>query len=202
MRAGDLPPEAREVLARLGRVADEAAQLRKDVERDVAAIRKKVAADLAESVRARKVAEALVRDRVGGFALIANAWADYERARADTVAARLELKTRPARKAADELRAKGRELACSHRRAKLAEYLVAMYESHFPWLVELRDFDVEKSFVEIAEHDETDPVSKYVSREEWGSLSSAERNQRALDRYLRSRKTAWQLGRDYERYVG
>lgn len=29
-----------------------------------------------------------------------------------------------------------------------------------------------------------------------------ERNQLALDRYLRSRKNPWQLGRDYERYVG
>src|ERR1700680_851824 len=34
------------------------------------------------------------------------------------------------------------------------------------------------------------------------SLSEVERNQRALDRYLRSRKTPWQLGRDYERYIG
>ena len=34
------------------------------------------------------------------------------------------------------------------------------------------------------------------------ALPEAERNQRALDRYLKSRKSPWQLGRDYERYVG
>jgi hypothetical protein len=45
-------------------------------------------------------------------------------------------------------------------------------------------------------------VQHWLTREEFEGLSTVERNQRALDRYLRSRKTPWQLGRDYERYVG
>jgi len=47
-----------------------------------------------------------------------------------------------------------------------------------------------------------DPASGWLSREEYAALSETERNQRALDRYLHSRKTPWQLGRDYERFVG
>jgi hypothetical protein len=47
-----------------------------------------------------------------------------------------------------------------------------------------------------------DPVHRWITAEEWKRLSPTERNQRAFERYLRSRKSAWQLGRDYERYVG
>jgi Restriction endonuclease len=46
------------------------------------------------------------------------------------------------------------------------------------------------------------PASHWLSPDEWRALPSAERNQLALDRYLRSRKTNWQVGRDYERYIG
>ena len=46
-----------------------------------------------------------------------------------------------------------------------------------------------------------DPVSNYISRAEWDSLSSIERNQLALDRYLERHKTNWEIGRDYELYI-
>jgi hypothetical protein len=95
---------------------------------------------------------------------------------------------------------------------KVAEWVVALYELHFPWLTELRDLEEEQAFIagadgaaEAAEEDggqRADPVRHWLTREEFEALSTVERNQRALDRYLRSRKTPWQLGRDYERYVG
>ena len=40
------------------------------------------------------------------------------------------------------------------------------------------------------------------SRRMSGHRSARPAQQRALDRYLRSRMTPWQIGRDYERYVG
>lgn len=46
-----------------------------------------------------------------------------------------------------------------------------------------------------------DPVSSYISREEWDNLSPAERNQLALDRYISRNKSNWEIGRDYELYV-
>ena len=46
-----------------------------------------------------------------------------------------------------------------------------------------------------------DPVSGYISREEWDKLSTTERNQLALDRYLSRKKSNWEIGRDYELYV-
>ena len=41
-----------------------------------------------------------------------------------------------------------------------------------------------------------------LSKEEYQKLSPSERNQLALDKYWSRPKTNWQLGRDYERYIG
>lgn len=46
-----------------------------------------------------------------------------------------------------------------------------------------------------------DPISGFISRTEWDGLSSTERNQLALDRYLNRKKSNWEIGRDYELYV-
>lgn len=43
-----------------------------------------------------------------------------------------------------------------------------------------------------------DPTMDFLSIEEWQRLSENEKNQLALDRYIKSRKTNWQIGRDYE----
>jgi len=43
-----------------------------------------------------------------------------------------------------------------------------------------------------------DPTMDYLTQEEWRLLSENEKNQLALDRYIKSRKTNWQIGRDYE----
>lgn len=49
---------------------------------------------------------------------------------------------------------------------------------------------------------EKDPVKNYLNDEEWSNLSTTEKNQLALDRYIEScRKTKWQIGRDYEMSV-
>lgn len=166
--------------------------------------RKQVAGELA---RDRATAETLISDSVAGFAIVGEAWADYQVALADAEARALESKTRPAQKAAEAVREKGKRLADATRRAKAAEWTVALYEHHLPWITELRSAAEQASYVADAEVGSDakrteDPASRFLSREEFSALSEAERNQRALDRYLKSRKTPWQLGRDYERYVG
>jgi hypothetical protein len=105
---------------------------------------------------------------------------------------KLRLKGRPAKAAADEIREKGRALAEARREAKLAGWVVTLYEWHFPWLADLRNDEEERAFLgeespESPERNE-DPASRWLSPEEFAGLSPAERNQRALDRYARSRK--------------
>jgi hypothetical protein len=47
-----------------------------------------------------------------------------------------------------------------------------------------------------------DPMRHWLTDQEHAALSPAERNQGSLDRYMGSRKSPWELGRDYERYIG
>lgn len=146
----------------------------------------------------------LIASRVEAYPHVAQVWADWELAKAESEAQALRRKKHPALKASEVVKEKGREMAELGRRMKLAEYVAALYEYHFPWLVDLRDLDAELDYATSpnGEPDRADPVSKFLSNEEWTALSECERNQRALERYLRGKLTPWQLGRDYERYVG
>lgn len=42
----------------------------------------------------------------------------------------------------------------------------------------------------------------YLTKGEYENLSTTERNQLALNRYYTKKKSSWELGRDYERYIG
>ena len=82
------------------------------------------------------------------------------------------------------------------------------FEKLFPWLSELiADDEDEYVPVKIDDNDENDNdedrVKDFLTPEEYKSLPTIERNQMALDRYLKNRnKSKWALGRDYEMYVG
>jgi Restriction endonuclease len=189
----------------------EFARLGADVERRAAQLRSQREQEEAALAETRALIDALHQDKVAAFEFIGRAFADYELARAQATAEHLRSKSHPAASAAEAVRTKGRELAEARRRMKVAEWVVALYELHFPWLTELRDLEEEQAFIagtdgaeaaEDAAGERADPVRHWLTREEFEALSTMERNQRALDRYLRSRKTPWQLGRDYERYVG
>ncbi|MEW8524855.1 MAG: restriction endonuclease [Candidatus Thiodiazotropha endolucinida] len=47
-----------------------------------------------------------------------------------------------------------------------------------------------------------DRTRNYLSKDEYETLSENKRNQLALDRYIESQKSKWQIGRDYELYIG
>ena len=79
------------------------------------------------------------------------------------------------------------------------QYLLALY----PALQDVLDTDYCDLRVERDKIPEYDYTREYLSKEEWAQLSESERNQLALDRYIESHnKTKWQIGRDYEMYIG
>ena len=89
--------------------------------------------------------------------------------------------------------------------AKVAEYQLAYLLQLFPSLSELIEYDYSElpKLTEEALSEERDNSRDYLSKEEWDRLTVSERNQLALDRYVESRKkTNWQIGRDYEEYIG
>lgn len=88
--------------------------------------------------------------------------------------------------------------------AKEAEYQLAYLLQLFPYLQEFLEYDYSE-LPHITESDlsERDRSRDYLTKEEWDNLSTTERNQLALDRYIESRKKSkWQIGRDFEEYVG
>lgn len=94
--------------------------------------------------------------------------------------------------------------------AKVATYQLNYLLSLYPALEDVLDTEEyneldysDKGYLNGSADDDEDPVRLYLSDDEWYSLSEDERNQRALDNYVKSHsKSKWQIGRDYELYIG
>lgn len=119
----------------------------------------------------------------------------------------LREKAHPAAKSADIVRRLAEEKRGYHHKFILARNRVIYYEKLFPWLSDFVDASLDDTLVSLADNDvdsETadDPVSRYVPTGEYKSLCPSERNQLALERFLARRKAPWEIGLDYERYVG
>jgi hypothetical protein len=168
--------------------------------------------DLEERYREiRLQLECIAKEKSIGFPWLARAYADYFHLIDRKRASRLETKKRPARQTAREIK---RDIAKKRRKAeekwRILRARVDYYETLFPWLTDYVDEDIddligyvlEDRNVEPEADDSSDSVRKWISEVEYRKLSTAERNQKALERYLGSRKPRWKIGRDYERYVG
>lgn len=91
-------------------------------------------------------------------------------------------------------------------KSKEAQYQLEYAIRMFPGLEDFLETDyrelhkMDLSDISDEMHDRT---RNYLSKEEYSALPSTERNQLALDRYRTSHsKTNWQIGRDYEYYIG
>lgn len=100
-----------------------------------------------------------------------------------------------------EIRKKAEEMVQRNLESKYQlEYLLQL----FPTLEDVIETDYKQlPVVDIEDIKEYDTTRDWLSKEEYQSLSSIERNQLALDRYKASHnKTKWQIGRDYELFIG
>ena len=87
---------------------------------------------------------------------------------------------------------------------KEAQYQLAYLLNLFPALADVIECDFKYlPIIEVSALSDYDRTRDYLSQAEYATLSIRERNQLALDRYKRSpNKSNWQIGRDYEQYVG
>lgn len=205
MKREQLSPEALEQLALVERLGAEAERIVEKAKAELSRIQKSAATERTKIQDRQAVFEALVASKTAAAEIIAEAWADYEDAITRAQAEQLRIKSRRAPKGADAVRERGKEMRRLRREAKLNQWIIRTYEHHFPWLAEFRDLEAEQSYLAGPTQEgsgDEDPVRHWLSPEEYAAIPTAERNQRALDRYLASRKKPWELGRDYERYVG
>ena len=143
-----------------------------------------------------------------GFPWLAEAYADYFALSDGKLEKYLKYKKHPAYTAAENVKIIKNEKRELVKENKIVRYKINYFEKLFPWLSELIAED-EDEYIPVRidgniadDHDE-DRVKNYLTPEEYKSLPSIERNQMALDRYLRNRnKSKWAIGRDYEMYVG
>ncbi|MGB8707803.1 MAG: restriction endonuclease [Dehalococcoidia bacterium] len=160
----------------------------------------------------RKAIERLAEEKSQGFPWLSQAYADYFYLQDLKLADYLETKLHPALETANEIR---KEIAPRRRIAeqlyRVLKYKLEYYERLFPWLVDFGEEGIDdlirqtiekmqKGREEIEEPD--DAAKKYLTAAEYGRLPAAEKYQLALDRYWKKKKTKWEIGRDYERYIG
>ena len=71
----------------------------------------------------------------------------------------------------------------------------------------MKSEDVEDELIRVtnrpADPDEyEDSAQRWLTPEEYGQLPRTEKYELALERYWTKKKTKWEIGRDYERYIG
>lgn len=149
--------------------------------------------------------DTLMQEKSQGFPWIATAIADYYENYDKIFSKYLATKKRPALIQSQKIKEIASEKKLFKKEFLTAKYIINYYETLFPWLREYVGFnsdDLIQSIYAESSSTESDPVSFYITKSEFENLSVSERNQKALDRYWNRNKDPWQIGRDYERYIG
>lgn len=150
----------------------------------------------------------IAKQKSMGFPWLAEAYADYFALKDGEIEKYLKYKKHPAHTAAENVKTIKNEKRKLVKENKIISYKINYFEKLFPWLSELIAEDEDEEIPvriedDIKDDNNEDRVKNYLTPEEYKSLPSVERNQMALDRYLRNRyKSKWAIGRDYEMYVG
>lgn len=113
-------------------------------------------------------------------------------------------KQRPALRAADELKKIASEKRTLVRENRSLQYQLDFYENLFPWLEEFKEVPSDEAiaYATGSYGTEYDAVRKWLSPEEYAKLENVEKYQIALDRWKNRKKEDWDVGIEYERYIG
>jgi hypothetical protein len=120
----------------------------------------------------------------------------------------LALTAQPGTKVATELAEVKRQRRDLLMSKKLLEWQLASYEEYFPELADYRDaildesLDLRQRASEALEGADPALAKGYLSKQEFDLLDRVEKFQLALERYKERGRSAWEVGRDYERQIG
>ena len=152
----------------------------------------------------------LLQETKQSYPWLAAHYADFLSTYDNEVYQQLLSKARNVGKVKELKQALRRELRYWRTSAKEAQYQLIFYESLFPWLLTFKEVPPIEAFeyatsASTSPQEEQELLRKYLSPEEsskHSKLSSAERYQLALDRYISQKKSPWAVGIEYERYIG
>jgi hypothetical protein len=148
----------------------------------------------------RKEMAAMAQELSKGFPTLARAYDEYWELRDSDEAEWFQLKLvgGKAPVAADRIRVHSQRARAAEKEARINRWMLEYYEQLVPALKKLREQENREQDGE----EEEDPARKWLDDDEYAALNEDERGQRALEKYWKAKKKPWQLGRDYERFIG
>ncbi|MHC4394510.1 MAG: hypothetical protein ACYS1A_02530 [Planctomycetota bacterium] len=178
-----------------------------DIDGEIRSVLDQTNRNIGEIKKVERDVNRIIEEKTKGFPWLADAIAQYYEFRDLKISEFLEQKLRPAISSADRVREIAKEKRILEKQFRITRNLIKYYEALFPWLPEFVGEDLDELIEQVARKEEKedtqdDPVKFYLTKGEYKKLSTTERNQRALDRYWAKKKSSWQIGRDYERYIG
>lgn len=120
----------------------------------------------------------------------------------------MRTKLNPAKSSADKLKVIRDEKRQLQTQCKILEYQLHFYESLFPWLEEFKEIPPTEAYqICISSESRTaqteyEKLKSWLSPAEYHQLPQTQRLQLALDRYKQRKKSNWDVGIEYERYIG
>lgn len=147
----------------------------------------------------------LLKERTAGFPTLFDHIASYEKLIDDHLSNYLITKPHPAVGASEVVKGEAKRRREAEFIQRKTQSIIEYYESIAPFLLDFKEQEIdenEDALREYSDEEREDPVTNYLTKEEYRKLSSQERNQMALERYWKRPKSKWLLGRIYERYVG
>ena len=146
-----------------------------------------------------------LKERASGFPSLFTNIAYYEKLIDDKLSGYLRHKSHPAVSASETVRVEAGRRREAEYAQRVTQSIIEYYENIAPFLADFKDEIMDENAPltqDYTQEEKEDPVSNYLTKDEYKKLSSAERNQMALDRYWKRPKSKWLVGRIYERYIG
>lgn len=148
----------------------------------------------------------LLKERTSGFPSLFTNIAHYEKLIDDDLSEFLRNKSHPAVSASEAVKIEAKRRREAEFTQRTTQSLIEYYENIAPFLLDFKEQLIDENeeiAVDYSDEEKADPVTNFLTKDEYRKLSSVERNQMALDRFWkRPNKPKWLLGRLYERYVG
>lgn len=165
--------------------------------------------DIKEQLLAKRETDIqhILRETKQSYPWTAKQVADLQLEEDSAVVIALKTKAHPAYKAAAEIKKISREKRDINEQKKRLEYQLNYYETVFPWLEEFKEVPpIEGArYISNSSNDiemEYELLRNWLSPEEYSKLSNTQKYQLALDRYQKRKKNDWEVGIEYERFVG
>jgi hypothetical protein len=165
----------------------------------------------------RQSVTVLAQQKSNGFPWLAEAYSEYFLLQQVKEAERFASKRHPAVKSAERVKEIARDRRVVEQKLRVAQGIMEYWRDLFPFLDECLGDDVDEELLRkiLSKNIEApfrdvpdvgvDPVRLILNKlpeVEYRKLSSAERNQRALNWWLGKSKSRWEIGREYEKYIG